>query len=181
MPSTETRLPVLVLEWLSEHEQGTAPQIAQALGRDAGLINAFLRRYEGTGEVQRVGQEPNPLGRARTIYALVKQDNEEVPEVDSSNGSTATVNHEDAEEVPNSNGSTAIADREDAEPEQEGVTREELDAAAGEVELKAADMDELLAAYCGEVSLSEADSRVLMFVLRMRRVQDKLAEVEGSG
>jgi hypothetical protein len=158
---TETRLPVLVLEWLREHGTGTAPRIAWGIGRDAGLVNACLRKYEGSGYVRRVGEEPNPRGRAATIYELVPQDNddEEVAEMDAA-----------------TNGASAAAES----PEPGGVTAEELAAAQAMDNLTADDMDELVSGYCGQVSLCEADSRVLLFVLRMRRVQDRLRAVEAA-
>jgi predicted transcriptional regulator len=155
--AAETRLVMLVLQWLRENGPGTAPRIARAICRDAGLVNASLRKYESAGRVRRVGLEPNPPGRPSVIYELVEQDRNEVSEMDSENGSMAAAN-----------------------TERGSATDEEMAAAAATVELTADDMDELLNGYCGSVTLCEADSRVLLFVLRMRRVQDTLREVEAA-
>lgn len=160
MPRTETPLVVLVLEFLREHRRGTAPQIAAAIGRDAGLVNAALRKYEASGRVRRVGTEPNPLGRAAVIYELVDEGQEMVG-VETNNGAGGVVAAPDT-------------------PEPVGPSAQELAAAGGTDELRADDMEELLAAYCGTLKLAETDSTTLLFVLRMRRVEDRLREVEAS-
>jgi predicted ArsR family transcriptional regulator len=139
-----------ILLWLLEHGAGTAHDMASDLGRDPDSVGAALRAFRADGRVRVVREERGPAGgRPRAVYALVKQ-------------------HNDEQEAPETM-SVIGQDR-------SGPTREELDKAEREDELTAADMEELLAAYCGAVPLAEADSRVLLFVLRMRRVQDRLRE-----
>lgn len=154
-------VPNPILGWLAEHVEGTAQQIARDLGRDPDGVGAGLRALRNEGRVRRVREEQAPTGgRPRPVYELVRQHNEEeVPEVDSTTvyGSTVGVG-----------------------VERKGVADEDMRMAAAQVELTPEDMEELLAAYCGTLTLAEAASTTLLFVLRMRRVQDKLTEVAGG-
>lgn len=154
-----TPVPNPVLVWLAEHGEGTAQDMVPDLRREADSIGAALRAFKAEGRVRAVRQEPGPTGgRPRQVYALVveQQVNEEVPEVDMAMTEVAT------------------------KPEPAAVTSEELAAAARTVELTAEDMDELLNGFCGTVALCEADSSTLLFLLRMRRVQDTLRMVEAA-
>jgi DNA-binding Lrp family transcriptional regulator len=168
MPQTETRLGPLALIWLEQNGQGTAPQIAREIGRDPGLVNATLRKYEAAGHVRRVGTEPNPLGRASVIYERVIEEDEMHEHLrDGMEARDQRLAPVDGETPP------VEAIRDDFNGAHE-TPPGAPGAANGRPLLSAEELEELVGGYCVDVKLADAAAQTLRTALAVREAIEQL-------